>query len=290
MFVTKAVLWGRLHFLYKTRYNVFMRFHVVTLFPEVVEAYTGASILGRAQKEGLLKVEAHQLRNFVTNKWGKADERPYGGGPGMVLQAEPFVRAVETIEKKINSFSKNKNKNKVESKAECFDVMIYGNKKETSKTASGAAKKGGTKGLKILITSAGGKPLTNAFAKKLSKQDDVIILCGRYEGIDGRVKKIVSSQFGKAAVEEVSIGDYILTGGEIPALAIIDATARQIPGVLGKIESLEEGRVASHDVYTRPEIIEHGGKKYRVPKVLLSGHHANIDALRAKKRSDPLAS
>lgn len=241
-----------------------MRFHVVTLFPEVVEAYTSASILGRAQKEGLLKVEAHQLRNFVTNKWGKADERPYGGGPGMVLQAEPFVRAVESIEKNISKTGKIR---------------------KTTKPP--VAKKSGT-GLKILITSAGGKPLTNAYAKKLNKQSDVIILCGRYEGIDGRVKKILSAIFGKASVEEVSIGDYILTGGEIPALAIIDAAARQIPGVLGKIKSLEEGRVASHDVYTRPEIIIHKDKKYRVPKVLLSGHHANIDAQRSKKRSQPL--
>ena len=195
--------------------------------------------MGRAQKEGRLEVKTYQLRDYVTNKWGKADERPYGGGPGMVLQAEPFVRAVEKIVKKLK------------------------------------------KKPKILITSAGGKPLTNAYAKKLSKQQDVIILCGRYEGIDARAKKILKA-------EEVSVGGYILTGGEVPALAIIDATARQIPGVLGKIESLEEGRVASHDVYTRPEVIEHGGKKYRVPKVLLSGHHANIDAQRSKKRSQPL--
>jgi tRNA (guanine37-N1)-methyltransferase len=94
------------------------------------------------------------------------------------------------------------------------------------------------------------------------------------------VKKILKA-------EEVSVGPYILTGGELPALSIIDATARQVPGVLGKIESLEEGRVASHDVYTRPEIFEYKGKKYRVPKVLLSGHHANVDAERSKKRSDP---
>jgi tRNA (guanine37-N1)-methyltransferase len=118
-------------------------------------------------------------------------------------------------------------------------------------------------------------------AKKLAKAQDVVILCGRYEGIDARVKKIVRA-------EEVSIGPYILTGGEVPALAIIDATARQIPGVLGKIESLEEGRVASHDVYTRPEVLERHGKKYRVPAVLLSGHHANIDVQRSKKRSNPL--
>ncbi len=212
-----------------------MKFHVVTLFPEVVLAYTNASILGRAQKEKLLEVKTYQLRDFVTNKWGKADERPYGGGPGMVLQAEPFIRAVEKI-------SKNK------------------------------------KGVKVLITSAGGKVLTNEYAKKLAKQKDVVILCGRYEGIDARVKKALKA-------EEVSVGPYILTGGEVPALTIIDTTARQIKGVLGKFESLEEGRVASHDVYTRPETIVYKKKKYSVPKVLLSGHHANIDAQRAKRQS-----
>jgi tRNA (guanine37-N1)-methyltransferase len=211
-----------------------MKFHVVTLFPEVVEAYTGASILGRAQKNKLLSVKAYQLRDSVTNKWGKADERPYGGGPGMVLQAEPFINAVEKIRK--------------------------------------------GKKIKVLITAAGGKPFTNEYAKKLAKQKEVIILCGRYEGIDARVKKILNA-------EEVSVGPYILTGGEIPALTIIDATARQVKGVLGKFESLEEGRVASHDVYTRPEVLIHKKKSYRVPKVLLSGHHANIDAQRTKRRS-----
>lgn len=211
-----------------------MKFHVVTLFPEVIEAYTNASILGRAQKNKKLEVKTYQLRNFVTNKWGKADERPYGGGPGMVLQAEPFIKASDKIR--------------------------------------------GKKKIKVLITSAGGKLLTNEYAKKLAKEKEIIILCGRYEGIDARVKKVLKA-------EEISVGPYILTGGEVPALAIIDATARQVEGVLGKFESLEEGRVASHDVFTRPEVLMHKGKKYRVPKVLLSGHHANIDAQRSKRRS-----
>ena len=217
-----------------------MRFHVVTLFPEVIDAYAGASILGRAQEEKKLQVMSYQLRDFVENQWGKADERPYGGGPGMVLQAGPAIRAVEKIKK-------------------------------------------GKKSVTVLITSPGGKPLTNALAKSLAKKDDVVIICGRYEGLDARAKKILRAT-------EVSTGPYILTGGEVPALAIIDATARQIPGVLGKFESLEEGRVASHEIYTRPEVIEHKGKKYRVPKVLLSGNHALIDAWRDKKRSNPTKS
>jgi tRNA (guanine37-N1)-methyltransferase len=221
-----------------------MKFHVVTLFPEVIEAYTNTSILGRAQKSKILQVSVYQLRDFVTNKWGKADERPYGGGPGMVLQAEPFIRAVNAIRKK-------------------------------SKTKIGSINGPYPK---ILITSAGGKQLTNEYAKKLAKQKELIILCGRYEGIDARVKKVLNA-------EEISVGPYILTGGEIPALTIIDATARQLKGVLGKFESLEEGRIASHDVYTRPETFIYKGKKYAVPKVLRSGHHAKIDRLRTKRRS-----
>jgi len=214
-----------------------MNFHVITLFPEVVDAYAGASILGRAQKEKLFKVKTYQLRDTAGNKWGKVDERPYGGGPGMVLRAEPVIKAVQ----KIPRFNLGK------------------------KT-------------KVIITAAGGKPFTNAYAKKLSKLKDVIIVCGRYEGIDARAIKALKA-------EEVSVGPYILTGGEVPAMAIIDATARQIKGVLGKFESLEESRVASHEIYTRPEVLKVKGKSYRVPKVLLSGHHANMDVWKSKKRS-----
>ena len=210
-----------------------MNFHIITLFPEVIEAYTNASILGRAVREKKLAVKTYQLRTFAGNKWGKVDERPYGGGPGMVLRAEPVIKAVQKIKKP---------------KA------------------------------KVIITSAGGKPFTNAYAKKLAGEKDVIIVCGRYEGIDARAKKILKA-------EEVSVGPYILTGGEVPALAIIDATARQIKGVLGKFESLEEGRVASHDVYTRPEVLKVKGKVHSVPKVLLSGHHAKMDALEAPKNA-----
>ena len=212
-----------------------MTFHVITLFPEVIECYASTSILGRAQKEKKFKVKTYQLRKFAGNKWGKVDERPYGGGPGMVLRAEPVIKAVQKIR----------------------EAKPHG---------------------KVLITSAGGKPFTNAMAKKLAKAKDVIIVAGRYEGIDTRAKKALKAQ-------EISVGPYILTGGEVPALAIIDATARQIKGVLGKFESLEESRVASHDVFTRPEVLKVKGKSYRVPKVLLSGHRANIDAWKGKRRS-----
>src|SRR3989338_3765100 len=158
-----------------------MNFHVVTLFPEVIDAYTQASILGRAQREKFLKVKTYQLRDTAGNKWGKVDEQPYGRGSGMVIRAEPVIKAVEKIRK--------------------------------------------GKKIKVLVTAAGGKPFTNAYAKKLSKLKDVIIVCGRYEGIDARAIKALKA-------EEVSVGPYILTGGEVPAMAIIDAAARQIKGVL----------------------------------------------------------
>ena len=219
-----------------------MNFHVITLFPEVVDAYVQASILGRAQREKLLKVKTYQLRDTAGNKWGKVDERPYGGGPGMVLRAEPVIKAVQKI-----------------------STTIY----RSTRTKP-----------KVLITAAGGKPLTNAYAKKLLKYKDVIIVCGRYEGIDARAIKALKA-------EEVSVGPYILTGGEVPAMAIIDAAARQIKGVLGKFESLEESRVASHEIYTRPEVLKIKGKNFNVPKVLLSGHHANMDVWKSKKRSNP---
>lgn len=249
-----------------------MNFHIVTLFPEVIDAYAEVSILGRAQKilkkggrgkEMLLSVTSYQLRDFVTNKWGKADERPYGGGPGMVLQAEGFARAVAAIQKKISR----------------------------RRSSTLATVKPRTKKTKILIMAAGGTQLTNAYAKKLAKEGNVIILCGRYEGIDARVAKIASSL--NCSVEEVSVGPYILTGGELPALTIIDTTARQIPGVLGTFSSLEEERVASHDVYTRPEVFEFKDakgrvKRYSVPSVLLSGNHALKDAWKEQKRSKPL--
>lgn len=205
-----------------------MNFHVITLFPEVIDAYASRSIIGRAVKKKLISVKAHQLRDYSKRKWKQVDDRPYGGGPGMVLDVDSMVRAIEKAKKQ--------------------------------------------KKAKVIITSPSGKPLTNEYARTLAKKyKDVIIVAGHYEGIDARVGKIFKA-------EHISTGPYVLTGGEIPALAIIDATARQIKGVLGKFESLEEGRVSSSEVYTRPEIYTHKGKKYRVPKVLLSGHRANIEA------------
>ncbi len=223
-----------------------MKFHLITLFAEACDAYLSASIIGRARKEKKVFVQYQTPRDFVDNKWGKVDERPYGGGPGMVMTALPVVRAAEKA-------LKNK------------------------------------KGKKVIIWfSPSGKQFTNKDADALIKYDDVVLVCGRYEGIDERAKKALKTL---ATVKEFAVGEAVYTGGEIPALAIVDAVTRRIPGVLGKDASVEERRIASSAVYTRPETIEFKKKKYRVPKVLQTGHHANIDAWRKKLPSlspDPL--
>jgi tRNA (guanine37-N1)-methyltransferase len=223
-----------------------MHFHVITLFGDVCKAYTDASVLGRAQlKEkgkgakhtGIkMKVSYYSPRDFSKSKHNKVDERPYGGGPGMVMQAEPILRAWE---------------------------KAVGRKKDQKK-------------IKTLIMSPRGKVFTQAYAKNLVKKySDVVLISGRYEGIDARVKKILKA-------EEISVGEYVLTGGELPALTIIDAVARNIPGVLGTFESLEDERIASGEMYTRPEVLEYRKKKHKVPAVLLSGHAANIEKWRGR--------
>jgi tRNA (guanine37-N1)-methyltransferase len=207
-----------------------MNFHVITIFPAAFDSYLKESIIGRAIKNKKINIKFYNPRDFVkTGDWYKqVDDRPYGGGPGMVMQAEPILKAVSKIKK---------------------------NKKT-----------------KIIIFSPSGKKFTNEYAKNLArKYTDVVMISGRYEGIDARVKKILKA-------EDISIGDYVLTGGELPAMVLIDSTARQIPGVLHKSESLEESRISSSEVYTRPETLKYKGKSYKVPKVLTGGNHAEIEA------------
>ncbi|QQR65006.1 tRNA (guanosine(37)-N1)-methyltransferase TrmD [Candidatus Kaiserbacteria bacterium] len=217
-----------------------MHFHVITLFPEICEAYTDSSILGRAQKtekgKGAkhrgkkIEVTYYNPREYTTDKHHKVDDRPYGGGPGMVMYAEPILKAWE---------------------------KAVGRKKDKGK-------------VKTLIMSPRGAKFDTAMAKKLAgKYEHLVLISGRYEGIDSRVLQILNA-------EEVSVGDYVLTGGELPALAIIDSIARQVPGVLGTFESLEEERISSGEMYTRPEILTYKKKEYKVPPVFLSGDHKVI--------------
>jgi tRNA (guanine37-N1)-methyltransferase len=214
-----------------------MRFHVITLFPETMQAYLNDSILGRAQESKVISIKYYNPREFTKDKWARVDRRPYAGGPGMVLEAEPMLKAVE---------------------------------KARGRTEAERTKR--KKKTKIFFLAPEGKQFTNIYARQLAKKyDDIIFISGRYEGVDARVKKILKA-------EALTVGPYVLTGGELPAMIVIDAVARQIPGVLGKLESLEEDRTASPDVYTRPEVLEWKKKKYKVPPVLLSGDHKKIEA------------
>lgn len=226
-----------------------MKFHLVTLFSEACDAYLSASIIGRARKDKKISIQYRNPRDFIAGpaeSYKKVDERPYGGGPGMVISAPPIVKAVQRAVR-IPRSSRRGNENPV-----------------------------------IIWFSPSARQFTNKDADALAKKyTDIVLVCGRYEGIDERAKKILKTL---APVKEFAVGEATYTGGEVPALAIIDAVTRRLPGVLGKDASVEERRVASSRVYTRPEIIEYKGKRYKVPAVLLTGHHAKLDAWRAKRR------
>lgn len=233
-----------------------MHFHIITLFPGAFDSYLGESILKRAIEDKKLKVSFYNPRDYADNAYARVDKPPFGGGPGMVIQALPVIKAIEAAQKGI----KNREL-RMEKKAQKLKT-----KNLKLKT-------------KIIFLSPGGEQFTNMYAAKTAKSySDVIIVCGRYEGIDARVKKVFK-------VDEVSIGPFVLTGGELPAMIMIDSIARQRKGILGNFDSVEERRVSSHDSYTRPEIFEYKGKKYSAPKVLLSGDPKKIEEWRMKLKS-----
>ncbi|MFH0927960.1 MAG: tRNA (guanosine(37)-N1)-methyltransferase TrmD [bacterium] len=207
-----------------------IKFEVLTLFPEVFDDYCQASILGRAQEQKLIAVTTRQLRDWATDNRKTVDDAPYGGGPGMIMQVEPFDRALKALKAKP-----------------------------------------GKKSERIILFGAKGKPFTNTDAERLAKYRRIIFLCGRYEGVDERVRENLVD-------EEISIGPYVLTGGELPAMVLIDAISRQVPGVLGKeasldFESHKQPGVLEAPQYTRPPMY----KKWPVPEVLMSGNHALIE-------------
>ena len=217
-----------------------MRFDILTIFPDIFESYLSESLIKRALAKKIIRMVPHDLREFSRDRHRKVDDRPFGGGPGMVLQIEPIYRAVRHLRSKI--------------------------KNKRSKT-------------RVILFSLRGKKLTNQIAKRLAGYDRLILICGRYEGVDERVARHVAD-------EEISIGDYVLSGGELPALVLLEAVARQLPGFLGKAESLEE-RKGSYPVYSRPAAFEPerkgAGGPWKVPKVLLSGDHAEIRKWRGRK-------
>lgn len=227
---------------------------ILTLFPDVVSAYTGASILGRAQAKGVAVIRAHQIRDFATDKHHTTDDPPYGGGAGMVMKAEPILRGIDAATRLTRVPPKRR---------------------------------------RIILLSAKGTPFTQRRAATLAKQyDHLIMVCGRYEGIDERVQRITKA-------EELSIGPYVLTDGDVGAMVIASAVVRLLPGAI-RWESLAEEshwRQTLHDEvatgkndlleyphYTRPETLSWKRKKYSVPKILLGGNHADIARWRKEKR------
>ncbi len=215
-----------------------VRFHIITLFPESF-SYLGESIIGRAQKAKKIAVYFYNPRDFTSDAHRTVDDKAYGGGPGMVIKAEPVLKAVD---------------------------KAVGRKKDT---------------LIVMFTPSGEEFRQNFARECVSTKKDIVLIAGHYEGVDERVADVLRDK--GMEVRKISIGPYILSGGELPAMVVIDAVARQIPGTLGKSESLEESRVASPEVYTRPESFTYKKKAYRVPAVLLSGNHKDIENWREGK-------
>ena len=230
-----------------------IKFDIVTIFPEIFQSYLSEGIINRALNEDLLKIDIHNLRDWVNNKHKNIDDRPFGGGLGMVMQIEPIYKAVKDIKEK--------------------SKINYPKKR---------------KGTKVILFSPRGKKFNQKMAYQFSRLNQLILICGRYEGVDERVAKYVADM-------EISIGDYVLMGGELPAMVVMESVARLIPGVIGNSQLLEErippvrgrgGRgFIEYVQYTRPEIFEpEKGIRWRVPKILLSGNHKKIKEWRDKHK------
>ena len=209
-----------------------MRFDVLTLFPEIIESYCSESIMKRATESGIFTVNTINPRDFTLDKHKKVDDTPYGGGAGMVLMAQPYVDAYESIEKTQNSIT-------------------------------------------IMLTPQG-KPLNTELIKEFTNYDQIIMLCGHYEGFDERIRDIIKPV-------EISLGDFVLTGGELPALCVIDSVSRHIEGTLGHAESAEDDTFSNglieYPHYTKPRIY----RGLEVPEVLLNGNHKDIANFRLEK-------
>ena len=229
-----------------------MKFHVLTLFPEIPRAFFENSIMAKAVEKGIIAYELVNIRDFAFDKHKTCDDSPYGGGAGMLMKTEPLCKALESV--------------KVKSK-----FLDDGTVKKTKKS-----KKNKTKGKRVIYVTPSGKPLTQKLAYELSQEEELVFICGRYEGIDQR---IIDSYVD----DEISIGDYVLSSGELAATVIIDSVYRLVDGVISS-ESLEEESFSDglleYPQYTRPEVF----KGMKVPDVLLSGHHENIRKWRLKKR------
>ena len=211
-----------------------MNFHVLTLFPEMIMNGLETSILGRAAAKGIVSFEAVNIRDYTLERHGKVDDYPYGGGAGMVMQAEPIYRAYEALVEKIG------------------------------------------KKPRVIYMTPQGQTFNQSIAEDLAKEEDLVFLCGHYEGVDERVLEMIATDY-------LSAGDYVLTGGELPAMMMIDCISRLVPGVLNNNVSAEfetfHDNLLEYPQYTRPEVFM--GKK--VPDILLSGHHANVEKWRREQ-------
>ena len=220
-----------------------MKFSIVTIFPHIFDSFLNESLIKRARDKKIIQFNILNLRDFSSDKHKTVDAAPYGGGPGMVMKVEPFYQALEKIKR---------NQNKAIQR-------------------------------KIVLLAPSGKQFNQKTAKKFSKLDELVLLCGRYEGVDARVEKFID--------EKISIGPYVLNGGEVAAMVVVEAVCRLIPGFLGNIKSLDEetfsfaaGKKSEYPQYTRPEVFQVKGKKYKVPSVLLSGDHKKIKQWREKRK------
>ena len=212
-----------------------MNFHVMTLFPKMIEDGLNTSITGRAIKEGLINLNCVDIREYTTDKHGHVDDYPYGGGAGMVMQAQPIY--------------------------DCYmDIVEKNNIKKP----------------RVVFLTPTGSVFNQQMSRELAKEDDIIFLCGHYEGVDERVIELI-------VTDNVSIGDYVLTGGELPAMVMIDSISRNIKGVLNNEDSAETEsfttNLLEYPQYTRPVVF----MDKKVPDVLLSGHHKNIEKWRMEK-------
>lgn len=222
-----------------------MNFHIMTLFPEMVMNGLNTSIIGRAVDRGLLSVEAVNIRDYAFNKHASVDDYPYGGGAGMLMQAEPVYQCYKALNEKIQN-------------------------------RRGMKEPGEEKKIRVVYLSPQGKTFSQPMAEEFAKEEDLVLLCGHYEGIDERVLEEI-------VTDVVSAGDYVLTGGELPAMMVVDAVARLVPGVLHNDVSAEfesfQDHLLEYPQYSRPEVWH--GKA--VPSILLSGHHANVEKWRRKQ-------
>ncbi len=230
-----------------------MRIDIITIFPKMFEPVLNESIMKRAKEKGKVKIYTHDLRDYTFDKHRKVDDRPYGGGSGMVMSPEPIFKAVEHILHR----------------ASC--VVRRASKKRNTQYAIRDTKK-----TKVILLSPQGKKMDQKLAKKLAKNKHLILICGHYEGVDERVRQFLAD-------DEISIGDYVLTGGELPAMVLVDAIVRLIPGVLGDKNSLIsesfEGNLLEYPQYTRPAKF----RDMQVPKMLLCGDHSKIEVWREEQ-------